>query len=123
LTDAESIAIIDIKPTGVIAYVQVYVYTYVLAQCVYIYIYIYSAFPFKALDSRPTSQPLPFPLKPFKLRRYLVYMAYLRKMYNIVYISQYPPMAACPPPEVFWDFKVFQRFQRILTHTTQAMTH
>lgn len=60
---------------------------------------------FKALGSRPTSQSLPLPLKPFKLRRSLVYMAYLRKMYEIVYISQYPPMAACPPPEVSKDFK------------------
>ena len=55
--------------------------------------------PFKALGSRPTSQALPLPLKPLKLRHYLVYMAYLHKMYMIVYISQYPPMAACPPPK------------------------
>ena len=61
--------------------------------------------PFKAFGSRPTSQALPLPLKPLKLRHYLVYMAYLHKMYMIVYISQYPPLAACPPPEVSKDFK------------------
>ena len=61
--------------------------------------------PFKALEAAKSSKARLLPLKPFKLRRYLVYIAFLHKMYKIVYISVVPPMAACPPPEVSKDFK------------------
>jgi len=85
LTSGRFTGIIDIKPPGFIAYV-------------------YCIPPFKALIAAQLPR-FPPPLKTFKLRGYLVYMAYLRKMYMIVYISQYPPMAACPPSEVSQDFK------------------
>ena len=59
---------------------------------------VYKPSPFKALGSRPTSHPLPFPLKPFKAAALSgLHGISPKNVYDCIYIPV-PPHGSLPTP-------------------------